>query len=142
MRWIVWPRQYGKTYQIEQWWLENPQNRAIVTFNEQAARDIRLRLEAALRTVYHGPFTTVLSRLIADLVKERVMSWRSWESTRGESWRIKAEVAVDEAGAVLQSVLNANVTVIAGSGKNDEPDHERAAQVSAFNFSAGMDPDE
>jgi hypothetical protein len=39
-------------------------------------------------------------------------------------------------------MFHANVTVIAGSGKNDEPDHERAAQISAFNFATGMDPDE
>jgi hypothetical protein len=138
VRWIVWPRQYGKTYQIEQWWLENPQNRAIVTANEELARLIRTSLGRELARTGHGLFKDEIKRLL----DRRVMSWRSWGNTRGEAWRMTAEVAVDEAGAVLQAMLSANVTVIAGSGKNDEPDHERAAQISAFNFSRGMDPDE
>lgn len=138
---MVWPRQYGKTYQIEQWWLENPRNRAIVTANEGTAREIRHRLTDKLM-LGSATFTELFEVELKKLLEQRVMSWRSWNNTRGEAWTFPAEVAVDEVGALLQSMLNARVAIIAGSGKNDEPDHERAAQISAFNFSTGMDPDE
>jgi hypothetical protein len=138
---MVWPRQYGKTYQIEQWWLENPQNRAIVTSNEQDAREIRHRLTGKLMCA-SSTFAEMFEVELKKLLEQRVMSWRSWGNIRGERWVTTAEVAVDETGAVLQGLLHANVTIVAGAGKNDEPDPERAAQVRNFHEQHGMNPDE
>lgn len=127
-KWMIWPRQYGKTYQIRKWWLEDPQNRAIVTLNEQSARNLRHDLKEELTRRSGGLFSAETDRVL----RQRVMSWRSWDNCRGESWRSGCEVAVDEAGHVLASILLADVRVVAGTGNNEEPDPVQAHQVQEF----------
>lgn len=141
MRWMIWPRQYGKTYTVQQWWLEDPGNRVILTENEELARLRRRDLADKLKSAYPGLFDTEIERL----VKNRVMSYRSWPNLRGTTL-FRSQVAVDGAENILRSLLGGvcDVQVITGAGRNEEPDPDQVARVKPFHDRAramGIDPE-
>lgn len=139
MRWMVWPRQYGKSYEIGKWWLEDPQNRVIVTANEEIARIRRRELEDKLLDFYSGLFAVEITKLL----KRNIMSYRSWQNMRGVNGS-NIQVAIDDLDYILQSVFGtggASVVLAAGSGINDEPDPERKQMVDDFNRRNGLPKD-
>jgi hypothetical protein len=144
MRWMIWPRQYGKTYQTGLWWLEDPQNRVILTENEKLAQLRREELGGRLYELHPEiPAQSLFMR-------QRIMSFRTWMAGVALGVAIRRgnfEVAVDGADTILaELLLGASIQVITGVGRNDEPDPGIAAQVDAFNakwqhlMPPGIDP--
>lgn len=39
MKWKIWPRQYGKTYELSKWWLEDPEHRVILVESTVMAKE-------------------------------------------------------------------------------------------------------
>jgi hypothetical protein len=139
MRWIIWPRQYGKTYRVKKWWLEDPANRAIVTMNEALARVRRSELADELMQAYPGYSLREVDRA----VKAGVMSWRSWENRRLS--RPPKQVALDDcAKEILRRFVGPvhELVIISDAGRNEEPDPVIQAQVDAFRAKCGYPDDE
>lgn len=141
IRWLIWPRQYGKTYRIEEWWLEDPENRVILCPDMVSARyrvGVLVRRLADERPDLH---------VTRKYVEERVMSFRRWqhlnESLKPGTDYSGCEVAVDEAEVILATLLRADIKVIAGAGRNEEPDPVQAAKAAAGHAQfAHLSPDD
>lgn len=131
MKWKIWPRQYGKTYQLQEWWLGDPAHRVILCGNRNLAQIRRHDLELRLPEVYPGT-TKAEAR---SLTRNRIMSYRTW---LGPTLPKKGDlrdcaVAVDDLDLVLPELLKAKVAYAAGMGTNDSPDFEIAHQVEVAN---------
>ncbi|HEX5962498.1 MAG TPA: hypothetical protein VFY42_02135 [Gemmatimonadales bacterium] len=131
IRWLVWPRQYGKTHRLREWWLEDPEGRVILTDNDKVADNSRQLLAEALRDRYPARPDYRLQVFL----RSRVMSFRAWlnllERCPGDARR-ELLVAVDGAEHVLRELLKApNIGAITGAGRNEEPDSEVAAWAAA-----------
>lgn len=130
MRWMIWPRQYGKTYKLQEWWLEDPQNRVIVTGTEELARIRRRDLADKLGSAYPGLFAQEIDRLL----KRHVVSYRSYTGMRGV-FNTDTKVALDDLDYILTSIFSVGgptVVLAAGVGELIEPDPVRAAKVAEF----------
>lgn len=130
MRWMIWPRQYGKTYKLQEWWLEDPQNRVIVTGTEELARIRRRDLADKLGSVYPGLFAQEIDKLL----KKRVVSYRSFQSMRG-AFSVSDKVALDDVDYILHSIFSVGgptVVLVAGVGTHENPDPVIAAQSDKF----------
>jgi len=71
MKWLIWPRQYGKTYEVCQWFLEDPVQRVIITSNEGLARLRRRALDNEAPTAFYLQWQKIL--------KTHIVSFRAWE---------------------------------------------------------------
>lgn len=127
MRWMIWPRQYGKTTKIQEWWMEDPANRVIVTGNEELARIRRRDLLADFTSRLGGEY---FSREFDKLLKKRVISYRSYQGMRGV-FGPNDQIALDDLDYILSSIFG-NVVLAAGVGELIEPDPVHAAKVAAF----------
>lgn len=126
MRWMVWPRQYGKTYQVTRWFAEDPRNRVILTENAALAAQRRRELEDSIP----DGFTPQAWR---KHLRMHVLSFRSWLSQHDSRRKpFPGEIAVDGLEYILPYLLRGNVTVAAGAGVNDTPDPVAAQRARAF----------
>lgn len=125
MRWMIWPRQYGKSYQVGRWFSEDPANRVILTENEALAR---LRRQELQDDIPQG-FTAATWRRH---LKERVVSFRTWHNSRRGADPFNGEIAVDGLEYMLPRIFGGNVTVATGAGVNDEPDRDRAQLADTY----------
>jgi hypothetical protein len=134
IRWLVWPRQYGKTYQVSQWWLDDPAGRVILTETASLADMRKHELLPLLRERRQDLDLIECRRLL----REHVMHVRGWVAGNGHALlraeRRRLKIAVDGAENVLAALLGADIAVITGAGRNEEPDPglaARAAEVHA-----------
>lgn len=131
MKWMIWPRQYGKTYQLSQWWVDDPVNRVLLCGNEKLAQMRRYEVLPLLKEVYPGSLNSDLRAL----TRNRIYSFRTWLGPtlpRDGAVR-KCEVAIDDLDVVLDTLFKGKVVYAAGVGQNDIPDPRVADMVEAFN---------
>lgn len=130
MKWKIWPRQYGKTHQLRAWWLENPNNRVILCYNEVTAENSRHELAFLLAARWYEN-TPADNR---DLLENRIMSYRTWlNGTRVIPSSFKGDVAIDDLDAILPQLFHANIVYGAGAGRNDTPVPAHAEDVEKHN---------
>jgi hypothetical protein len=131
IRWLIWPRQYGKSYEIESWWLEDPEHRVILCTDTVSASYRISVLTKRLQGRDHVPGL----RVTKGFMESRVMSWRTWvhkQDKPGYRSQDEWEVAIDEVGPLLAELLKTDIRIIAGVGRVEEPDPERKAMVDDF----------
>lgn len=141
MRWLIWPRQYGKTHRVIEWWLEDPAKRIIVTHSESTARNHRHRAEKEAwdKPRYAQAWNYAYSpwgREFQKVLKDNIMSWRSWENSRQGRGRPACEVAIDDCvKAVLRKFVGPihNLAIISDAGRVEEPDVRIASEAEHFN---------
>jgi hypothetical protein len=109
---MIWPRQYGKTYEVEQWFLEDPRNRVIITANEQLARIRRRDLETEQTEVFRAHWKQIL--------KSHIISFRTWQNMRGV-FPPTIQVAIDGIDDMVSEIFHADVKIITGVGANETP---------------------
>jgi hypothetical protein len=120
VRWLIWPRLYGKSHRVVEWWLEKPGTRVIVTANETLARHRRREIteqHPELRQQAHA----------------RIMSWRSW--SRAGRGMPKSQVALDDCVKMILQQFTGPVhelAVISDAGRVEEPDPVMKARAEAF----------
>jgi hypothetical protein len=112
MKWMIWQRQYGKTYEVCQWFLEDPRNRVIVTANERLARIRRRDLETEQTEVFRAHWIKIL--------KSHIVSFRTWQNMR-EVFPSTIQVAIDGIDDMVNEIFHGDVQVITGVGKNELP---------------------
>jgi hypothetical protein len=133
MKWKVWPRQYGKTHQLREWWVEDPANRIILCGTELIAQNTRHHLMDLLADKFPGNTYEESRRL----TKYRVMSYRTWLNGFCQDRDAKkCEVAVDDLDFILPKLLKAHVVYACGSGSNDVPDPVHASDIEEFHRQA------
>jgi hypothetical protein len=123
MKWMIWHRQYGKTYQVCQWFLEDPRNRVIITSNENLARIRRRDLESEQTGIFHAHWKRIL--------KSHIVSFRSWQNMRGV-FPPTIEIAIDGIDDMVSYLFHGDVKIITGAGVNERPDPGRAAKADDF----------
>lgn len=129
MKWKIWPRQYGKTHQLREWWLEDPANRVILCGNRNLAINSHHYLEPMLAEAYPGNTHQENRRLL----RTRIISYQTWlNGARYERELVKCQVAVDDLDYILPKLLKANISYGAGCGSNDIPDPQQANDVAEF----------
>jgi hypothetical protein len=158
MRWMIWPRQYGKTHQILKWWAEDPENRVVLCQNEEIARHHR---RTALETIV-GTFPNRwvpdnplhVSSAFIQFTRANIMSYRSWRNaSRG---RTSQQIALDGDTLVIRALEDTfchgthELAIIAEAGRNEEPDpcienqasirHEEIRQQYGHIHPGGWDP--
>lgn len=124
MRWLIWPRQYGKTERVLEWWIECPENRVIVTHNEETARHHRRRAQALATDRLD------IQHTFGQDLRNNILSWRSWENA--QRGRTNMQVAFDDCvKTLLQKAagLGNELAIISDSGRVEEPDSQHANQV-------------
>lgn len=136
MNYLIWPRQYGKTYKVCQWFLEDPGNRIIVTENEQLARIRRRDLESEQTGIFHAHWKRIL--------KSHIVSFRTWGNMR-DVFPPTIQVAIDGIDTIINQLVYGDVQIITGAGVNEKPDPAIARQAEreyewAVNH-LGLDPD-
>ena len=52
MKFLIWPRQYGKSYRLMQWWTEDPAHRVILVENTNVAKQRQADLLPMLQEAY------------------------------------------------------------------------------------------
>lgn len=129
MKWKIWPRQYGKTYQLSGWWVNDPANRVLLCGNEKLAHMRRDEVLPLLREAYPGS----TDRDLRTLTKNRIYSFRTWRNSTVPSDQLKCEVAIDDLEVVLGALFKGKVVYAAGAGQNDIPDPRIADMVDEFN---------
>lgn len=129
MKWMIWPRQYGKTYQLTQWWVDNPANRVLLCGNEKLAQMRRDEVLPLLRETY--PKST--DRDLRMLTKNRIYSFRTWRNSAPTCDQLKCQVAIDDLEVVLDALFKGKVVYAAGAGSNDTPEPAIADMVDEFN---------
>lgn len=135
MKWKIWPRQYGKTHQLREWWLEDPANRVILCGSENLAQNSRHYLKPLLEERYPGNTAADNRRLL----KFRVMSYKTWlNGTLATRDVLRCQVAVDDLEFILPALFKADVVYAAGAGQNDIPDPVIANQVEEFKVRHGL----
>lgn len=138
MRWMIWPRQYGKTYQVTKWIVEDLENRVILTSNESLARLRRRELEEEFASL------NLPSLILAEyrkLLKTHIVSFRSWQKMRGV-FPPTIEIAIDGIDDIAEQLFGGNVQIITGAGHNEKPDKEQAGKAAAFHQKwAEIDPE-
>lgn len=130
MRWMIWPRQYGKTDRVKQWWLDNPCDRVIVTADEQLARHYRRDLMPQLAERYYE------DRWTYSFLKTRVMSWRSWQTFRDSHYGQQFfQVALDDCvKAILRDFVGREheLVIISDCGRSEELPAEIVSRADKF----------
>jgi hypothetical protein len=121
MRWMLWGRQYGKTYQTIQWFLEEPTKRVIVCGTEAMAADIRRSLR---QKIPHGPLVPETGLIMgagewSRLLDKYIMNAAS---ASGRLSGVRKQVAVDNLEFVLPQLLGNNkVELVTATGVNEMP---------------------
>lgn len=94
------PRQGGKTHHAITWWMHDPQNRVIVTFNEGAAHHIREQVKERLIDA-QGP--SIGRHLFEKYATDRsILSIQTIGQSKGINTK---SVYIDNADVVLQSLV-------------------------------------
>lgn len=126
MRWMLWGRQQGKTYQTIKWFMEDPEHRIIITADEQMADVVRRMIME--QVPYEDRRMPEDARRWKKLLERQVVGAVTWlrkskELTytfaHGEMKR--PQVAIDNLELTLPALLNANVTVVTATGVNESP---------------------
>lgn len=127
---MIWPRQYGKSYQLRQWWVQDPANRVILTENTLYAQVCRDECRKLLAEEYPGNAERI-NRL---LVNNRIFAWRTWLGpTLPRTGDLRqCEVAIDGLEAILSVLFKGKVKIATGAGKNEVPDFQHANGVDEF----------
>lgn len=129
MKWKIWPRQYGKTHQLREWWLEDPANRVILCGNRNLALNSQRHLEPELERLFPGNTVRENRRLL----RTRIISYQTWlNGARYERELMKDLIAVDDLETILPRLLKGNIAFGAGCGSNDIPDPQQANDVAEF----------
>jgi hypothetical protein len=98
MRWMIWGRQWGKSYQTVQWLKEDPDNRVIVTADESMADGLRRRYS---------------------LREDQVFGAGRW--IHQHRHLLRKTIAIDNAEQTLPALLNVRVGLVNASGVNEQP---------------------
>jgi hypothetical protein len=118
MKYLIWKRQYGKTYEVCQWFLEDPRNRAIITANERLARIRRRDLEWKQSEVFRDHWLKLL--------KTHIVSFRTWENMRSVH-PPTIQIAIDGIDDMVHELFHGDVRIITGVGTNSQPNVSIAA---------------
>lgn len=115
IRWMLWGRQYGKTYQVIKWFMESPETRVIVTSNAVMADNLRRQLLGKLP--YGDDFLATGDDWEA-LLEKNVIKYGQHDQLKGR----KVEVAVDDLDMILHQVFGGNeVRMVTATGVNESP---------------------
>lgn len=130
MRWLLWGRQYGKTYQTIKWFLEDPESRVIIQANEEMAAFTRDRI---LRHHLPQDIDGEERQQLRELLKRQVVSVHAWQRGRGQHHgrSIKPTVAVDNLEHVLPALLGTEVGMVTATGVSEQPVGLRADEYLA-----------
>lgn len=129
VKWKIYPRQYGKTYELKKWWLEDPENRVILVESTVMAKERHYELKEALAEV--RPDNTFHQNRV--LLQTHIVSWRTWRNNARTSAEKKMEVAIDGLDYILPALFKGtNIVYAAGAGTNDIPDPTHEAYVAEF----------
>jgi hypothetical protein len=133
VKWKIWGRQQGKSYDIMQWWLEAPEKRFILCGSASLAR---VRQDDAKREyddlVQKGWWT--LGRPEAmKLIRSRILSVSQWQARPAPGYvNPDWKFAVDDADLTISQLVGGNVEIVGGCGQNDTPAPEQMAKLEAF----------
>lgn len=118
IRWMLWGRQYGKTYQVIKWFLEDPYTRVIVTSNAVMAGNLRRQLQGKYP---HGKFRlTTDAEAWDELLEKNVVAWS--DATQHKLKERHVEVAVDNLDMILHTMCGGNeVRMVTATGVNESP---------------------
>lgn len=126
MKWKIWPRQYGKTFELTKWWLEDPEHRVILCESRDLAQlrhaDLKYQLQDA------RPDNTYHQNRV--LLVEHIISWRTWRNSTRTNAEKKMDVAIDGLEAILPHLFRGNIVYATGAGTNDIPDPTHEAYVA------------
>lgn len=122
MKYMIWPRQYGKSYRLRQWWVEDPAHRVILVENTNMAKMARDECRKLLEEAF--PDNTDRENRL--LVRNRIYSYRTWRNSQRTSDEKKCDVAIDALEYILNDLFKGNVVLAAGTGSNEVPDPETA----------------
>ena len=114
LRWLIWPRQHGKTFEVIKWWLEDPENRVIVTASEQLAQYKREEIQSEADK-YRPKFSQ-------QFLKGHIVPYSTWASA--QRGRAPAEVALDDCvKAILREFAGRQNTlaIISDAGTVESP---------------------
>jgi hypothetical protein len=120
IRWLLWGRQYGKTYQTIKWFLEDPENRVIISADEQTADYTRRQIMRYIG----GPIDDVeYVATTRRMLKRSVVSVWSWQRSdiTGVRNGVRRKVAVDNLDLVLPALLGADVAMVTATGVSERP---------------------
>jgi len=123
IRWMLWGRQWGKSYQTLEWFKGDPVHRVIITPNLVQAEQLRRELA---NYYPHGPDDAAAEW--HELLETNVVSLTQW-SQEGDhharytrDWeRFYPEVAIDNLDMMLKGLVGADVSLVTASGGNDTP---------------------
>ncbi len=146
MKWKIWPRQYGKSHALLDWWAEDPGHRVILCENEELARirrrDYESRYNQCGCPCGHpgGSWCDVCRWVHARwhnlLARKRIVSYRTWINSFGGWGSADDQIAIDGLDNMLDELFRTagrgHVAVVAALGRNDEPNPEIKVQVEAF----------
>lgn len=120
IRWMLWGRQYGKTYQVIKWFLEDPEHRVIVTSNAIMVDDL-LRRVTAVQSV--APWdadqdSPAARKYWQDFLKKSIIRYTTADQLIGR----KVDVAVDNLDMILHTMFAGNeVRMVTATGVNESP---------------------
>lgn len=123
MKWLIWGRKQGKTHQTIKWFLEDPDNRTILTHDENSARQLRGRV----LDVYPGKLAVDMPypHLTAwkKMVERHVVGVATWQRPgHHDGWRGREyKIAVENLDLALPQLLHADVALVTASGVNEKP---------------------
>lgn len=130
MKYMIWPRQYGKSYQLRQWWVEDPAHRVILVENTDLAKMTR----DDCRVLLQEKFPDNTDRENRLLTRNRIYSYRTWLGpTLPRTGDLRqCDVAVDGLEYILNNLFKGNVVWAAGVGRNEIPDPAHADRAEIF----------
>lgn len=125
LRWMVWPRHFGKTHRLLSWWLEGPERRVIITLDEHAAGEYRHRAEALLLTGEHraGAVPVLTAARWKELEQRNIMGVTRWVNGHPNEAHAGKAVAFDELSVIIGKLArlprDARAAWIASAGENE-----------------------
>lgn len=121
IRWMLWGRQYGKTYQVIKWFLEDPEHRVIVTSNAVLAEDTRRQLQDKYPHDPSRARTRAKAEAWRELLESSVLPYNDDTARRLRDGR-KVEVAVDNLELILYRMFGGNeVRLVTATGASERP---------------------
>ncbi len=134
MRWKIWGRQAGKSYDIMQWWLESPEKRFILCGSANLVRARQDDVWRAYDEQVRRGWNVLLRPAAKKLIEDHILSVSQWKGKCGPGYCANAswEFAVDDAELTISQLVGANVEIVAGCGVNDKPDPAQLAKLEEF----------
>lgn len=133
LRWLIWPRQHGKTFEVIKWWLEDPENRVIVTASESLAQYKRKEIHDRRKAFRPPTFSW-------QFLKDHIVPYSTWASA--PPGRAPVEVALDDCvKAILREFAGRQNTlaIISDAGTVESPDPAQLERIKPYLDQMGYD---